>query len=126
MVFSILNQEHIESATHTHTHTESKALLKGAMKYVESNQQLLLLIGAACSGKTHTIYLVLNRKPPTLRQSTPLAERPIKVVRISTTGNQLEEVSNTEFDDMLANAVVAGVPLDIAWPTVRKSKKALV
>ena len=92
--------------------------------YVESNQQLLLLIGAAGSGKTHTIYLVLNRKPPTLRQSTPLAERPIKVVRISTTGNQLEEVSNTEFDDMLANAVVAGVPLDIAWPTVRKSKKA--
>ena len=84
--------------------------------YVESNQQLLLLIGAAGSGKTHTIYLVLNRKPPTLRQSTPL----------STIGNQLEEVSNTVFDDMLANAVEAGVPLDIAWPTVSKSKKTLV
>ena len=94
--------------------------------YDESNQQLLLLIGAAGSGKTHTIYLVLNRKPPALRQSTPLAERPIKVVRISTKGNQLEEVSNTEFDDMLANAVVAGVPLDISWPSFHKSKKAVM
>ena len=80
--------------------------------YVESNQQLLLLIGAAGSGKTHTKYLVLNRMPPLLRQSTPLAERPIKVVRISTMGDQLEEVGNMEFDDMLADAVVAGVPLD--------------
>ncbi len=57
--------------------------------YVEAALSVLLLIGAAGSGKTHGKHLFLGLPPPTIRQSTPLAEeaiRALSVLRATVTG----------------------------------------
>ena len=71
-----------------------------------------LLIGVAGTGKTHTIHLLLQKDPPGQRNSTPLVERPVRAVRVSERGGKLQEVTAEELDEIVADAVAAGVPLE--------------
>ena len=89
MVISILNQEHIESATHTHTHTHTHR----KQSTIEGGHEVWLCgVKPATSPthwgcwfweKPHNLPRTQQKASYTLRQSTPLAERPIKVVRIT-------------------------------------------
>ena len=92
----------------------SKALLKEALRhgYVTSQTVVCLLIGVAGTGKTHTIHLLLQKDPPGQRNSTPLVERPVRAVRVSERGGKLQEVTAEELDEIVADAVAAGVPLE--------------
>ena len=69
-----------------------------------------LFLGAAGAGKTHTKHLILEKPPPLIRRSTPLAVRPVRAIRITTTGEDLEEIDDEDLDEMVADAIVAGVP----------------
>jgi len=90
----------------------SKATLKKALKggSVESQMVVCLLIGVAGAGKTHTIHLLLQKDPPKQRNSTALAERPVRAIRVSASSGNLQEVSSDDLDNMLANTVAVAIP----------------
>ena len=69
-----------------------------------------LFLGAAGAGKTHTKHLILKKPPPEIRRSTPLAVRPVRAIRITSTGEDLEEIDDEDLDEMVADAIVAGLP----------------
>ena len=73
-----------------------------------------MLVGVAGAGKTHTKHLLFGWAPPELRNSTSLAARPIRAIRVraTTQGGQLQEVKPDELDQILAGTVAkGGVPL---------------
>ena len=90
----------------------SKATLEKALKggSVESQMVVCLLIGVAGAGKTHTIHLLLQKDPPKQRNSTALAERPVRAIRISASSGNLQVVSADDLDNMLANTVAVAIP----------------
>ena len=71
-----------------------------------------LLTGIAGSGKTHTKHLLFKKSPPENRTSTDLAERPVRAVIVSKTGEQFQEVNIDELDKILANEIAAGIRLE--------------
>ena len=75
---------------------------------------MCLLVGVAGAGKTHTKHLLFGWAPPELRDSTPLAARPIQAIRVraSTQGGQLQEIDLDQLDKILAATVATGVPLE--------------
>ena len=94
---------------------KSKSLLEEALKhgFVESRTVVCLLVGVAGAGKTHTKHLLFRWAPPESRNSTPLAARPVRAIRISTQDGQLQEVDPDELDKILASTVAkGGVPLE--------------
>ena len=93
---------------------KSKLLLEEALKYgyVESQMLVCLLIGVAGAGKTHTKHLLLGCPPPESTDSTPLAVRPVRAIRVSTQGGHLQEISPDELDAILAGIVTEGVRLN--------------
>ena len=98
---------------------KSRSLLEEALKhgYVECRTVVCLLVGVAGAGKTHTKHLLFRWAPPELRNSTSLAARPIRAIRVrtSTQGGQLQEVKPDELDQILAGTVAkGGVPLERA------------
>ena len=48
--------------------------------FVEARDIKALIFGVAGSGKSHTIALLMDEEPPTIRRSTPCATRPIRAV----------------------------------------------
>ena len=95
---------------------EAISLLEEALKhgFVESRTVVCLLVGVAGAGKTHTKHLLFGWAPPEFRNSTPLAARPIQAIRVraSTQGGQLQEVDPEQLDQILADTVATGVPLE--------------
>jgi len=89
----------------------SKATLEKALKggSVESQIMVCLLIGVAGTDKTHTIHLLLQKDPPEQRNSTTLAERPVRAIRVSALSGNLQEVSADDLDNMLADTVAVGI-----------------
>jgi len=70
-----------------HTASEkSKELFDEAMAngYVEARDIKALILGAAGTGKSHTIALIMDEDPPTVRRSTPCATRPVRAVSRTT------------------------------------------
>ena len=63
---------------------KSRSLLEEALKhgFVESRTVVLLLVGVAGAGKTHTKHLLFRWAPPEFRNSTPLAARPVQAIRV--------------------------------------------
>lgn len=83
--------------------------------YVNSQAALCLLSGAAGSGKTHVKLLLFGKKPPTLRQSTPLAMAPVRAIsfaRVDASEEKWYEVDDNNQSQMLADALAAGISLD--------------
>ena len=74
---------------------------------------LLVILGQPGVGKTHTKYLLLDRRPPDLRSSTICAETPVRVEirtvsgsRISNIGGQWKEVNDEQMLDIVAKMIL--------------------
>ena len=76
-MYCIIIYLHITAKEQSSRQIYEQALVHG---YVESNSSVCLLTGAAGSGKTHTKQLIANLPPPEKRQSTALAETPIRAI----------------------------------------------
>ena len=64
------------------TPARSQQVFDNAMKHgrVECRDIKALIFGSAGTGKTHTIALIMEEEPPTVRRSTPCAKRPVRAV----------------------------------------------
>ena len=94
---------------------ESKSLLEKALKrgFVKCRTVVCLLVGVAGAGKTHTKHLLFRWAPPEVRNSTPLAARPVQAIRVSTQDGQLQEVDPDQLDQIIASTVAnRGGPLE--------------
>ena len=98
--------------------------------HVKSCNTAALFVGAAGSGKTCSKHVIMNEEPPEVRVSTPIAERPVKVMKIRTVeGIQWHRLSPADQKEILANimALIAaeeGESSDQATPTTEASAQA--
>ena len=88
---------------------------------------MCLLVGVAGAGKTHTKHLLFKWAPPESRDSTPLAARPVRAVRvISRKKGQLQEVNFDQLGKTLADAVANGVHLNKrTWNCCKRCRNTL-
>ena len=85
------------------------ALREGMVKY---RSILSILSGTAGSGKTTLKRLLFGMMPPVLRQSTPLAEAPIRAisyVRVDATDVEWHVIDDEGQDRLIAREMAAGV-----------------
>ena len=72
--------------------------------HVKSCNTAALFVGAAGSGKTCSKHVIMNEEPPEVRVSTPIAERPVKVMKIRTVeGVHWHRLSPADQKEILAN-----------------------
>ena len=74
--------------------------------YVEARDIKALIFGVAGSGKSHTIALLMDEEPPTIRKSTPCATRPIRAVsrtRIERSGEKWVRVTPDDLSQTIAD-----------------------
>ena len=86
--------------------------------HVECRDIKALIFGSAGTGKTHTIALIMEEDPPTVRRSTPCAKRPVRAVsraRIERKGKKWVRVDHDDLSQkivdestMLASGLVPG------------------
>ena len=80
--------------------------------HIKSYNTTALFVGAAGSGKTCSKHVIMNEEPPEVRISTPLAERPVKVMKILTVeGVQWHQLSPADQKEILAN-IMALIPTE--------------
>ena len=101
-----------ESQDHTDSHSppESRRYLAEAIKkgFIEVQIITCVITGPAGVGKTCLEFLLLCRKPPTIRHSTGCAERPIRAVsgiRIQLFDGGWKVVTEEELEEMLARYI---------------------
>ena len=84
---------------------KSKEMFDEAMThgYVEARDIKALIFGAAGTGKTHTIALLMDEEPPTVRRSTPCATRPIRVDKIEDRGGKWVRVTRDQLSQTIAD-----------------------
>ena len=87
---------------------KSKEMFDEAMMhgYVEARDIKALIFGAAGTGKSHTIALLMNEEPPTVRRSTPCATKPIRVVsttKIEEEGGKWVRVTHDQLSQTIAD-----------------------
>ena len=85
------------------------AMEKGVLPTTNHN---IVLLGVAGGGKTHTMYLLLERNPPKERSSTPCAERPVQ-----TTHGKQDEGRWVEVDPEDQVQMVAKLAKALPGPT---------
>ena len=74
--------------------------------YVEARDIKALIFGVAGSGKSHTIALLMDEEPPSVRRSTPCATRPIRAVsrtRIEQSGEKWVRVTSADLSQTIAD-----------------------
>ena len=71
--------------------------------YVEARDIKALIFGAAGTGKTHTIALLMDEEPPVKRCSTPCATRPIRVDKIEEQGGKWVRVTRDQLSQTIAD-----------------------
>ena len=71
--------------------------------YVEARDIKALIFGAAGTGKTHTIALLMDEEPPAKRCSTPCATRPIRVDKIEEEGGKWVRVTRDQLSQTIAD-----------------------
>ena len=78
-----------------------------------------LLLGAGGSGKTHVLAAFLKEDPPSIRESTPCAKKPVRAVAHCKAG-----VSNDHFvritDEYYSDMLVANIPQSTESEAVAK------
>ena len=87
---------------------KSKEIFDEAMThgYVEARDIKALIFGAAGTGKSHTIALLMDEEPPTVRRSTPCATKPIRVVsttKIEEEGGKWVQVTRDQLSQTIAD-----------------------
>ena len=65
----------------------------------------VLIHGIAGSGKTSTKHVIFEDGPSEIRQSTPLAERPIKAVRVDAKSSKWYKITSKEMSARLAKSI---------------------
>ena len=112
--------------------SKSKKLLDDALKdgFILADITNVLCIGSAGVGKTHLKFLLLRKRPPIHRRSTPCAEAAIRVVACSrmcaTQQDELREVSLDELRVWLAQSASTGVILERHFPVTHSQEPELV
>ena len=71
--------------------------------YVEARDIKALIFGAAGTGKTHTIALLMDEEPPAVHRSTPCATRPIRVDKIEEEGGKWVRVTRDQLSQTVAD-----------------------
>ena len=73
---------------------EAKRLFEAAMKlgHVVCKNHKLLMLGTAGTGKSHVLAMLLAELPPSVRSSTPCANRPVRAARIAKEGDDWQRV----------------------------------
>ena len=64
-----------------------------------------LIAGCAGSGKSHTISALMDEDPPSLRQSTPCSQKPVRAVaqlKFEINESRFRRVTESDFADMIA------------------------
>ena len=79
---------------------------------------VVLLTGAAGSGKTHSKEVISDRPPPDCRDSTALSEDPITFSVVSTTEGDWEIMDGERQADMLTSAMASSAALKASEETV--------
>ena len=125
-------QEIFHQSLHTDTHNirTGKQILDEALEkgYILCNLIKVLTLGAAGSGKTSTKYRLLREEPPVERNSTPLAEASIRAISRALFGKDLTgwiRISPEKFMEMLADALIAGVPMEEQLEALRAGVEQL-
>jgi len=88
---------------------KSRRFFEEAMKHghVKSLVGKMLFMGAAGSGKTSSKHVILNEDPPTLRISTPIAERPVRVIKIEVDGLKWKRLRPEEEKCIIVKVMIA-------------------
>ena len=88
---------------------KNRKLLHEAMKegHVNARTAKVLIHGIAGSGKTSTKHVIFEDEPSKIRQSTPLAERPIKAVRVDTKSSKWRKIGPKKMAELLAKSMVS-------------------
>ena len=71
--------------------------------YVEARDIKALIFGAAGTGKTHTIALLMDEEPPAVRRSTPCATRPVRVDKLEEEGGKWVRVTHDQLSQTIAD-----------------------
>ena len=96
---------------------ESERIYEESLKhgYVDTSNSVVVLTGAAGSGKTHTKQVISNQPPPPVRNSTALAENAIRALTFSKMNpgdDQWHPVDEDRNTEILAGAMAAELPQD--------------
>ena len=82
-----------------------------------------LLLGVGGSGKTHVLAAFLKEDPPSIRESTPCAKKPVRAVahcKVGVSDNHFVRITDDHYSDML----VANIPQStIAKPSTQAEAK---
>ena len=82
--------------------------------HIESRNIKALIFGAAGTGKSHTLALIMDEEPPKVRRSTPCATRPVRAVsrsRIERKGKKWVRITPDDFSDTIADTATE-IPLE--------------
>ena len=71
--------------------------------YVEARDIKALIFGAAGTGKTHTIALLMDEEPSAIRRSTPCATRPVRVDKLEEEGGKWVRVTHNQLSQTIAD-----------------------
>ena len=75
--------------------------------HVQSQISKILLYGAAGTGKSSFMDLVIDNPPATLRRSTSLAARPVTIFHVGMAGQQWEKLSPKQQKEVLVKAAIS-------------------
>ena len=92
--------------------------------YVEARDIKALIFGVAGSGKSHTIALLMDEEPPTIRKSTPCATRPIRAVsrtRVEQSGEKWVRVTSDDLSQTIADTSTV---LPQKAPVIKKTPRS--
>ena len=95
-----------------HTASEkSKEMFDEAMThgYIEARDIKALIFGATGTGKSHTIALLMDEEPPTIRRSTPCATRPVRVDKIEEEGGKWVRITHDHLSQTIADTSTTGL-----------------
>ena len=78
-------------------------MMNGSLRIRNGN---VFFLGPGGSGKTHTLAILLKEDPPSIRESTPCAKKPIRAIayyKIGVEGTRFIRISDDQFSDMLSS-----------------------
>ena len=124
-------QEIFVQPLHTDTRdTRTGKILDEALEkgYILCNIIKVLTLGAAGSGKTSMKYRLLREESPAKRCSTALAEASVRAISRALFGKDLTgwiRITPEKFMEMLADALIAGVPMEEQLEALRAGVEQL-
>ena len=105
-IFHLLVHNYLSITSHAVSEESREQLLKGLKKSTSNvRNNTIVIVGAAGSGKTSAMALMMGRKPPQIRTSTGCTTCPVRgmtTTRISKSGQKWEIISPLSLSRQLA------------------------